>query len=180
MKERTLVDSWISKLDGICISWRYEGDKINEHRTLMQKYESWCGMKYEEIWLGAVVICERVKTVFIHFILQYTQAWGNQSTVWCYKQIHYRIVVDAVINNMVEQHTMGNGSAGNYYDADTYSFPPYDDPYFFSSTCPSSNGMNSSSDSNSSSSRRGKSDISSILEANICVSLCAICKKAWQ
>ncbi|KAK8385678.1 hypothetical protein O3P69_016451 [Scylla paramamosain] len=55
-----------------------------------------------------------------------------------------RVVVDAVINNMAEQHTTGYGSAGNFYDTDSYTFPPYDDPYFFSSSCPSPDGMVSS------------------------------------
>lgn len=52
-----------------------------------------------------------------------------------------RVIVDAVLNNMVEENTWGYGSAGSPYDARNYSFPPYDDAYFFSSSCPSSNGI---------------------------------------
>ncbi|KAK3879151.1 hypothetical protein Pcinc_016259 [Petrolisthes cinctipes] len=51
------------------------------------------------------------------------------------------VIVDAVLNNMVEENTWGYGSAGSPYDARNYTFPPYDDAYFFSSTCTSSNGL---------------------------------------
>lgn len=53
----------------------------------------------------------------------------------------HRVMVDAVFNNIADQGTSGIESAGSYYDADTYNFPSYDDPYFFSDSCPNPSDM---------------------------------------
>ncbi|KAK7085110.1 alpha-amylase [Halocaridina rubra] len=54
-----------------------------------------------------------------------------------------RIIVDAVINHMAEQHTEGYGSANSHYVADNYDFPPYNGASYFTDVfmCPSPSGV---------------------------------------